>query len=69
MREEHTSHVSPSKLWLCACGAIELPWKDYEHIFACPDCEKLITEIAEALDDIANLWPNNGVTSLATPHN
>jgi hypothetical protein len=69
MHEEQTTHVSPSKLWQCACGAMDLAWTDYEHVFGCPDCEKLITEIAEALDDIASQWPESGASPLATPHN
>ena len=60
MRELTTLHVEPSKLWQCACGAGELPLRDYEHVIGCPACEKLITEIAEALDDIASRWPEGG---------
>jgi hypothetical protein len=55
-----TTHVSPSKLWQCACGAVDLATADYEHVFGCPDCEQLINEIAEALNDIANQWPHGG---------
>jgi hypothetical protein len=57
MREETTLHVHPSKLWQCVCGGLELPLSDYEHVIGCPACERLITEIAEALDDIANQYP------------
>jgi hypothetical protein len=64
-----TTHVSPSKLWQCACGAVDLAWPDYEHVFGCPDCEKLITEIAEALDDIANRWPNAGGAEMVSAYN
>jgi len=60
MTEETTLHVPPSKLWQCVCGALELPLRDYEHVIGCPGCEKLITEIAEAMDDIANRYPGNG---------
>ncbi len=69
MREEPTTHVSPSKLWQCACGAMDLAWTDYEHVFECEACEKLITEIAEALDEIATQWPFSGAASFATLHN
>lgn len=60
MREEQNIHVPPGKLWQSVCGAVELPLSDYEHVIGCPACEKLITEIAEALDDIANQWPQGG---------
>ena len=63
MRPETTLHVPPGKLWQCVCGALELPQSDYEHVIACPDCEKLITEIAEALDDIASQWPDGGAAA------
>ena len=57
MREETTLHVPPSKLWQCVCGGVELPLRDYEHVIGCPACEQLITEIAEALDEIASQYP------------
>jgi len=56
MREETNLHVPPAKLWQCVCGGTELPLKDYEHVIGCPGCERLITEIAEALDEIASQW-------------
>ena len=63
MREEQSLHVPPGKLWQSVCGAVELPLSDYEHVIGCPACEKLITEIAEALDDIASQWPEGGVAA------
>jgi hypothetical protein len=63
MREEQSLHVPPGKLWQSVCGAAELQLSDYEHVIGCPACEKLITEIAEALDDIANQWPSSGSTT------
>ena len=63
MRPEPTLHVPPGKLWQSVCGALELPQSDYEHVIGCPACEKLITEIAEALDDIASQWPTSGATA------
>ena len=63
MREESTIHVPPAKLWQCVCGALELPLSDYEHVIGCPACEQLITEIAEALDDIASRYPDGGASA------
>ncbi len=57
MRAETTFHVPASRLWQCACGSQDLPQRDYEHLIACPACENLINEIAEALDDIAHHYP------------
>ena len=57
MREESSLHIPPSKMWQSVCGGLELPLRDYEHMAGCPGCEKLITEIAEALDDIAQQYP------------
>jgi hypothetical protein len=61
MREE-TLHVAPAKLWQCVCGGLDLALSDYEHVIGCPACERLITEIAEALDEIANRYPSGGTT-------
>ncbi len=63
MREETTTHVPAAKLWQCVCGGLDLPLSDYEHVIACPACEKLITEIAEALDDIAEKWRSDSAMS------
>ena len=59
MRVEETLHVPPGKLWQSACGGLELPISDFEHVMGCPGCEKLITEIEEALSDIANRYPHS----------
>jgi hypothetical protein len=42
---------------------MELPPSDYEHVIGCPACERLITEIAEALDDIASQYPDGGASA------
>ncbi len=52
VKDDPAHHVQPLVLWQCACGARDLPKRDYQHIIDCAGCETLATEIGEALDDL-----------------
>ena len=52
MRSETTGHVPAIRLWQALCGAAELPNRQYQHVIHCVACERLATQIGDALDDI-----------------
>jgi len=52
MQNDAAVHIQPLVLWQCACAARDLPESAYRHIIACSECDRLATEIGEALDDL-----------------
>jgi hypothetical protein len=48
-------------LWQALCGGIELPTGQYQHIIYCVACERLATQIGDALDDIENALRRNDI--------
>jgi len=47
------SHVSPSVLWIFGCRAEGLSQIELEHVLRCADCNRLLEQIEETLDEIA----------------
>jgi hypothetical protein len=54
MQGDTIRHVPAIRLWQALCGGKELPNRQYQHIIHCLACEKLATQIGDALDDIEN---------------
>ena len=52
MQNNPTVHVEPLTFWQCSCGGLDLSQRDYQHVIACPECEKLAVAISDALNDI-----------------
>jgi hypothetical protein len=59
--ETTTVHVSPIRLWQALCGGAQLPQGQYQHVIHCVDCEKLATQIGDALDDIEEALRRNHI--------
>jgi hypothetical protein len=61
MRTETIGHVPAIRLWQALCGGAELPTRQYQHIIHCVDCERLASQIGDALDDIENALRRNNI--------
>jgi hypothetical protein len=62
MRNEMTTtHVSPIRLWQALCGGAQLPQGQYQHVIQCVDCERLASQIGDALDDIEEALRRNNI--------
>ena len=48
------THVSPAALWTYGCRVHALNDVEFEHMLLCVECERLLDEIEEALNDIAD---------------
>ena len=59
--ETTTVHVSPIRLWQALCGGVQLPQGQYQHVIHCVACEKLATQIGDALDDIEEALRRNHI--------
>jgi len=47
------THVPPAVLWTFGCCADSLNEIELEHILNCVDCKRLLEQIEEALNEIA----------------
>jgi len=47
------THVPPAVLWTVGCCADSLNEIELEHILNCVDCKRLLEQIEEALNEIA----------------
>jgi hypothetical protein len=51
---ENMNHVSPATLWTYGCRANALNDVELEHVLTCVECERLLGQIEETLDEIAH---------------
>jgi len=51
--KQHMSHVSPAALWTHGCRAHALSDVEMEHVMICVECDRLLDEIEDALNEIA----------------
>ena len=62
MRDETTTvHVAPIRLWQALCGGVQLPQIQYQHVIQCVACERLASQIGDALDDIEDALRRNNI--------
>ena len=61
MQNDAIGHVPPIRLWQALCGGAELPKRQYQHIIYCVACERLATQIGDALDDIEESLRRNDI--------
>ena len=47
------THVSPAVLWTFGCCVDSLNDIELEHVLNCVDCKRLLEQIEEALNEIA----------------
>ncbi len=52
MQNDPQVHVPPIQLWQCLCGGPELTETAFQHVLVCAECETLVEEINDALNDI-----------------
>lgn len=52
--KQNVSHVSPAALWTYGCRAHPLSDVELEHVMSCVECDRLLDEIEDALDEIAD---------------
>jgi hypothetical protein len=48
------THVSLAALWTYGCRVHALNDVELEHVLVCVECERLLDEIEDALNDIAD---------------
>ena len=53
MSEEMGSHVAPMLLWGYTCGTTDLIERDFDHLSTCSDCQMLVCQLMDVLEDIA----------------
>jgi len=60
MSGETTPHVAPMLLWGYTCGTIDLVDEDFDHLSTCADCQMLVCQLMDVLEEIA-IRHNRGV--------
>ena len=51
--KNNMGHVSPTALWTYGCRVHALSDVELEHVLSCIECDRLLDEIEEALNEIA----------------
>jgi hypothetical protein len=55
---EQKPHVAVMELWRYTSGTVNLPEADFEHLLHCIECQSLVTQFIDVLEQLARAHPS-----------
>ena len=56
---EEKPHVSAIELWGYTSGTVDLNDEDFDHLLVCVECQSLVNQFIEVLDQIPPVNPSH----------